>query len=87
MKGLARRILTAPNSARKKIDRLVGQFAPQAGAFAERFGHKLSAPDLSALNAAARFPHVGGMQRRWSILRHRLWFGSKLKNVGMMLLL
>jgi len=86
-RGMVHRLLAAPGSARKKLDRLIDQIAPQAGAFAERFHQELSASDLAALQAASRLPYVGGMQRRWSVVRHGLWFGSFPKNVGLMLLL
>jgi len=85
--GMVRRLLAAPSSARKKVHRLIDQIAPQAGAFAERFHNELSASDLAALKAASRLPYVGGMQRRWSVARHGLWFGSFPKNIGLMLLL
>jgi glycosyltransferase involved in cell wall biosynthesis len=86
-KGMVRHLLAAPRSARKKLYRLIDQFAPQSGAFAERFHHELSASDLEALEAASRLPYVGGIRRRWSVLRHGLWFGSLSKNIGLMLLL
>jgi glycosyltransferase involved in cell wall biosynthesis len=86
-RGAVHRLLAAHGSARKKLDRLIDQIAPQAGAFAERFHRELSASDLAAVKAASRFPYVGGMQRRWSVVRHGLWFGSLPKNVGLMLLL
>lgn len=86
-KGLVDRLLAAPGSARKKLDRLIGQIAPQAGAFAERFHHELPASDLAALNAASRLPYDGGIQRRWSVVRHGLWFGSPIKNAGLILFL
>ena len=86
-RGLVHRLLVAPSSARKKLDRLMDQFAPQAGAFAERFHCELSASDLAALKAASRLPYVGGIQRRWSVVRHGLWFGSPIKNAGLILFL
>jgi glycosyltransferase involved in cell wall biosynthesis len=86
-RGMVRRLLVAPGSARKKLERLMGQIASQAGAFAERFHKELSAPDMAALKAANRLPDAGGFQRRWSVLRHGLWFGSFQKNIGLMLLL
>ncbi len=86
-RGAVHRLLAAPGSARKKVRRLIDQIAPQAAAFAERFHHELSVSDLAALKAASRLPYVGGIQRRWSVLRHGLWFGSLPKNVGLMLLL
>jgi glycosyltransferase involved in cell wall biosynthesis len=86
-KGMVHRLLAAPSSARKKVRRLIDQIASQAGAFAERFHRELTASDLAALKAASRLPYVGGIQRRWSVVRHGLWFGSLPKNVGLMLLL
>ena len=86
-KDMAHRFLTAPGGARKKLERLIDQIAPQSGAFAERFHDELSASDLAALKAASQLLCVGGMQRRWSVVRHGLWFGSLPKNVGLMLLL
>ena len=85
--GVVRRLLAAPGSAREKLDLLIDRIARQAGAFAERFQGELSASDLAALKAASRLPYAGGIQRRWSVVRHGLWFGSLPKNLGMMLLL
>ena len=36
-RGMVRRLLLAPGSAREKLDRLIDQVAPQAAAFADRF--------------------------------------------------
>ena len=73
------------SEARKRVDRLVRQFAPQAAAFADRFHDKLSRKDLAALNAAARLTSLDSFRRRWIITRHRLWFTSPLKNAGLLL--
>ena len=86
-KGMVHRLLAAPSSARKKLDRLIHQIAPQSGAFAKRFHRELSPSDLAALKAASRLPHVGGIRRRWSVVRHGLWFGSPIKNAGLILFL
>ena len=86
-KDMVHRLLASPSGARKKLDRMIRQIAPQAAAFAERFHAVLSPSDLAALKAASRLPYVGGVRRRWSLLRHGLWFGSLPKNVGLMLLL
>ncbi len=83
--GALQRLLTAPGSARQKVNRLLRQIAPQAGAFATRFHEKLSAADLAALEAASRLPSAGAIARRWSVVRHDLWFGSPIKNAGLML--
>jgi hypothetical protein len=86
-KGMVLRLLAAPGSARRKLNRLISQIAPQARAFAERFHDELSASDLAALMAASRLISAGGFERRWSVVRHGLWFGSLPKNVGLMLFL
>jgi glycosyltransferase involved in cell wall biosynthesis len=83
--GMVHRLLTAPSSARQKVNRLIQQIAPQADAFAARFHERLSAADLAALQAASRLPREGALARRWSVVRHGLWFGSTIKNVGLML--
>lgn len=85
--GMMRRLLAAPGSAREKLDHLIDRIARQASAFAERFHDDLSESDLGALKAASHLPHAGAIERRWSVLRHGLWFGSFPKNVGLMLLL
>jgi glycosyltransferase involved in cell wall biosynthesis len=86
-KGMVLRLLAAPGSARRKLNRLISQIAPQARSFAERFHDELSASDLAALMAASRLISAGGFERRWSVVRHGLWFGSLPKNVGLMLFL
>lgn len=85
--GAVRRLLSAPGSAREKVSHLIERIARQARAFAERFDSNLSESDLAALDAASRLPHAGSIERRWSVLRHGLWFGSFPKNVGLMLFL
>ncbi len=84
-KGAIGRLLSAPSSAHNKVMRLLDQFAPQAAAFAARFQQSLSVSDLAALQAAASLPSLGLLARRWSVVRHDLWFGSPIKNVGLML--
>jgi glycosyltransferase involved in cell wall biosynthesis len=85
LKGAVRRLFAAPGSTHQKVDYLLHQFASQAGAFAQRFQHQLSAADLAALEAASRLPRAGGLEGRWSVVRHGLWFGSPVKNAGLML--
>ncbi len=72
-------------SVRARVEGLIQQFAPQAGAFAGRFHERLSSDNLAASQAASRLPCAGALVRRWSVVRHGLWFGSPIKNVGLML--
>jgi hypothetical protein len=72
-------------SVHARVEGLIQQFAPQAGAFAGRFHERLSSGNLAASQAASRLPCDGALVRRWSVVRHGLWFGSPIKNVGLML--
>jgi glycosyltransferase involved in cell wall biosynthesis len=85
--GALRRFLADPGEPRRRVNRLLRQFAPQAGAFAARFRERLPLRDLAALEAAARLPSLGAVAGRWAVIRHRLWFASPLKNVGLLLLM
>lgn len=84
---MLRRLLARPGSARYRLNYLVEQISRGARAFAHRFYHDLSPPDLAALQAASRFCEMGPFERRWAVLRNGLWFGCLRKNVGLMLLL
>ena len=87
MGNAIRRTLADLGEPRRRVNRLVRQFAPQAGAFAARFRERLPLRDLAALEAAARLPSLGALARRWAVVRHDLWLSSPLKNAGLMLLL
>jgi Glycosyl transferase family 2 len=79
----ARRI----GGAHNRVQRLVRQYSAQAGRFSERFESRLSSAQRRALDAARKLPSLGPLTRRWSVMRHRLWFGSSVKNAGLMLFL
>ena len=67
--GATRRFLANPREPSRRVERLLRQFAPQAGAFAERFRKQLRPGDLAALEAAARLPCLGWLARRWTVVR------------------
>jgi glycosyltransferase involved in cell wall biosynthesis len=73
--------------AKSRVDRLVRQYASQAGEFRRRFESRLSRADVAALRAAEELPLLGHIDRRRTVIRHDLWFASPLKNVGLMLFL
>lgn len=85
--GAMRRTFADLGAPRRRVERLVRQFAPQASAFAARFHERLSAPDLAALEAASHLHCLGSLARRWAVVRHDLWFSSPWKNIGFMLLM
>jgi hypothetical protein len=85
--GAIRRTFADFGEPRRRAGRLVRQCAPQAAAFAARFHDRLRARDLAAFGAAARLPSLGAFARRWTVIRHDLWFSSPLKDVGFLLLM
>jgi len=87
MKGAVSRFLRDAGAPRRRVKRLLCQFAPQAEAFAVRFRDRLRGEDVAALEAAACLPRLGAFTRRWAVVRHGLWFASPLKNAGLMLLM
>lgn len=85
--GAVRRTLQAPGAPRRRLAELVAQAARQAGSFLARYGERLKQPDAAALEALAALPLLGCLERRRAVMRHRLWFGSPVKNVGLLALL
>lgn len=78
------KLATAPSTARKRLDYLIGQAARQADGFVAAYGDRLSASDAEALRALARLPGLDPLQRRLAVVRHGLWFNSTIKNVGLL---
>jgi hypothetical protein len=74
-------------SAHARVEWLVNQYSGQASGFLRRYGHLLPSADQRALEAAGKLPSSGPLARRWSVVRHGLWFGSRIKNAGLILLL
>lgn len=72
---------------RRRVQRLIGQYAPQAGTFLRRFGSQLTLGSAAALDAAQRLPSLGPIAKRGAVVRHRLWFASTLKNAGLIVLM
>lgn len=80
-----RSILTRITSLHTITERVVKQYSVQASGFLRRYGHLLPAADKRTLEAAGSLYSIGPLARRWRVLRHGLWFGSPIKNVGLML--
>lgn len=87
LSGALRRTVADLGEPRRRVRRLLCQLAPQAQAFAVRFGDRLSSTDATAAEAAARLSTGGGFDRRWSVVQHGLWFASPVKNAGLILLM
>ncbi|MFY9906080.1 MAG: glycosyltransferase [Terriglobales bacterium] len=74
-------------SVHKRVEQLVRQYSAQASGFSVRYEGRVSAADMHALEAAEKLPSLGALPRRWSVVRHGLWFGSVVKNIGLMVFL
>ncbi len=78
--------ISMPGAARKRTEKLIAQAALQARVFVARYRGRLDLRSLAALEALAALPQQGALARRLSVLRHGLWFGSPLKNLGLIAL-
>lgn len=83
----AARLMRSPGTARRRLLQLLEKITPQAAAFNERYGERLSPSDRAALETVTRLRVMGPVQRRLAILRHRLRFASLLKTAGMLVLI
>ncbi len=77
------RAIRAPASARARARRLLGEIAPQAQAFADRYAARLPAADLEALRSLARLPERSSVARRIALIRYGCTFSSPLKTMGL----
>lgn len=82
-----RRTLRDPLAPHRHLEKLISQAASQAHGFAERYRKQLDARSLAAFEALASLPSQGAMKRRLSVIRQGLWFGSAIKNLGLIALL
>jgi hypothetical protein len=53
----------------------------------ERYRNRLKKEDAAALDSLAGLLSLGPLDRRFTVLRHGLWFASPLKNLGLLALL
>lgn len=74
------------SQSRTRVEKLLSEYAQQAGVFLRRYGGEIQPSDAAALRAAHSLPSLNFFARRHAIIRHRLWFASPVKNVGLMLL-
>jgi Glycosyl transferase family 2 len=87
LSGAVRRTLGAPGAPRRRLRQVVAQAVAQASAFRERYRGRLAPSDAAALDALAGLLSTNPLCVRAAILRHGLWFGSPLKNAGLLALL
>jgi len=81
------RAVTAPGAARRRLRQVVAQSSAIAGALVQRYRSRLEPRDVTALELLAKLPSLGPLERRIAVLRHRLWFSSRVKNLGLLALM
>jgi hypothetical protein len=86
MGGALQRAIAAPGSAQRRLRKVVTQSSSLAGAFVERYRSSLKEGEAAALDCLANLFSLGPWERRRALFRHRLWFGSRLKNLGLLAL-
>jgi len=80
------RAVTAPCAARRRLRMVVAHSSAIAGAFVERYRSRLEPRDVAALELLAKLFSLGPLERRIAVLRHGLWFSSRVKNLGLLAL-
>jgi glycosyltransferase involved in cell wall biosynthesis len=73
--------------ARDRVRFLLNNIVMQANSFSGRFSDQLPEADRQAVTAIAKLPGLGPLTARLVICRHGLFFNSKLKNIGLLLLM
>jgi len=82
-----RRTVSRPGAPRSRLESLIKKAAAQARSFVARYRGSLKPADIAALEALGDLPNLGSLRRKLAVIRHSLWFGSSLKNVGLVVLL
>jgi hypothetical protein len=85
--GALRRTLGEPGAPRRRLRQVLAQSAGQAGAFVAQYRGRLAPADAAALDALAGLLGANPLAARAAVLRHGLWFGSPVKNAGLLALL
>lgn len=85
--GSLRRIILSPTQSRARVHQVIAEASQLAEAFGQRFAGRLSEDDNATVTAVASLAKMSPIQKRLVIIRHGLWFSSRLKNAAMMALL
>lgn len=74
------------SGARRRVRDLVDKSARHAHGFLNHYGDRIPAEYVPILRAAAEIPSSSFFRKRWNLIRYNLWFGSAIKNAGLLLL-
>ena len=78
--------LASPKAMRQKLLLILADNRILAERFLERYKDRLDKNQLDALQAFIELPTKGPLIRRWNIIKHRLFFTSHVRNIGLLLL-
>lgn len=82
------RFLKTPRAPRVRLHNvLLKESVPQAAAFANHYRDHLPLSESAGLDALAKLESFGFFKRRWTFLRYNLWYGSIIKNIGLLIFL
>ena len=87
LSGVAWRTITGVPNTRRRLSRLFEGSRPRIRQFLARYRSRLSEDQIAALQAFLDLPTLGFVGRRRALVQHRLFFTSRLRTAGLLLLL
>lgn len=85
--AVSRHAISNIKSAHQRLAELFEESRPRVRSFLERFREQLRASDIAAAEAFLDLPQHTPIERRLDIFRHGLFFGARLRNLGLLALL
>jgi glycosyltransferase involved in cell wall biosynthesis len=87
LSAVVRRTITGVPEMRRRLSRLFEGSRPRTQQFLSRYRNRLTRDQVAALEAFLDLPTLGFWARRRALLQHRLFFTSRLRTAGLLLLL
>ena len=79
--------LTDPRAARRRLMSVLEASRPRVTLYLERYRDRLQPEQIAAAEAFLHLSQYGLLSRRWKIIRHGLFFGSRTRNVALLALI
>lgn len=86
LKVVTKATVASPKGMRQKLLLILADNRLRAESFLERYKDRLSRNQLDTLLAFIEISSKGPLIRRWKIIKHRLFFTSNVRNIGLLLL-
>jgi len=83
---VVRRTMTGVPDMIRRLAKLLESSRPRVRLFLERYRDRLKADQIAAIEAFLDLPALGLLARRRAVLQHRLFFTSRLRTAGLLLL-